>query len=225
MALPRVGQTVFLDVRSGPLAGRYQCRVVDHGQSTLSIETPLRLNSTVPVTFDVGIDFEVVYRALDGAECRFFSNVVKRVVKEIPVLEIYKPKMSAITRIQRREYLRVPINIPVELAFLDSYTKRPVTCKGMSKDISGGGLAFTVESSISVHAEDVIGFRFTIPIDGSMTEVLGKGIVLRVLDLSEKNVKKVISVRFFDISDQNRQRIVRFTFQRQIEISKKLDQL
>jgi c-di-GMP-binding flagellar brake protein YcgR len=220
MALPRIGQNIYLDVRSEALKGRYQCRVMDSGPTSLFIEIPMRINAPIPVTFDVGVEFEVIYRALDGAECRFFSKVLNRVVRELPVLEIAKPKSNEITRIQRREYLRVPVTEQVEFSFQDAVTRKLVNSKGLTRDISGGGMAFFVDPSVPIRPEDTVSFTLQLPNDPNA--ITAKGVVLRVLDMTDQNGKMVVSIRFTDITDQNRQRIVKFTFSRQIEISKKL---
>jgi c-di-GMP-binding flagellar brake protein YcgR len=220
MALPRVGQIVYLDVRKEPLMGRYQCRVVDGDSTSFYIETPMRLNVSMPVAFNKGDEFEVVYRALDGAECRFPSKVLSRQIRDLPVLEIVKPKTSDITRIQRREYLRVPFSESVELSFIDTITKKTVHANVMTRDISGGGMALLANPDLPIRAEDVLSFTFRLP--NEPQQVTGNGVVLRVFDLSDNLDKKLISIRFTEISEQNRQRIVRFTFARQIEIRKKL---
>jgi c-di-GMP-binding flagellar brake protein YcgR len=221
LAYPLIGQTVQLEVSDGYFMGKYTARIQDMEKTRLFIDMPLKANAKSPTRIDDGVEVLVRYRAADGAQCSFITTVTGREVRNIPLLSLNRPKLSDIHRQQRREFLRVPLTVPINIVFMDSETKNIITCTAHGVDVSGGGLAMRVKKDIGIRANDVVGFSFRLPLDGNGFDITGKGRVIRVGQPDEMNGLKVVSMKYFEISETDRQRIVQFSFKSQIAMREK----
>jgi c-di-GMP-binding flagellar brake protein YcgR len=215
-----IGQSIQLEVIDGRHAGRYTARVQDLERTKLFIEIPLKANSTQPSPLPEGQSVLIWYRAADGAQCSFTTTVMGRETRNIPLLAVKKPAYSEIHRQQRREFLRVPISVPMSLVFMNASTKEIVTAQATGNDISGGGLSFICKKELPISKEDIIGFQFQMPIDGKKHDIVGKARVIRVGQAREASLQ-LVSLKFFEVNEQDRQRIVQYTFKRQLEMREK----
>lgn len=200
--------------------GRYAARVQDIEKTKLFIEMPLRQGAKVPSQFPQGLAVLIRYRAVDGAQCTFTTRVLGRDVRQIPLLALHRPRLSEIHRQQRREFLRVPISSPFDIVYMNSETKEIVSAQAHGQDISGGGFAFRVTKNLSIRAGDIVGFRVVIPHEAG-PEIVGKARVIRVGHPSGELELKSVSLKYFEIREADRQRIVQYSFKRQIEIRDK----
>jgi len=220
LAYPVIGQSIQLEVVDGRHAGRYSARVQDLERTKIFIDMPLKPNSTLPISLPDGQSVLIWYRSADGAQCSFTTSVVGRDTRQIQLLALKKPAYSEIHRQQRREFLRVPIPVPMNIVFMNASTKEIITAKAHGNDISGGGLSFTCKRDLPISKEDIIGFQFQMPIDGKLHDIVGKARVIRVSPGRDAAVQ-IVSLKFFEINEQDRQRIVQYTFKRQLQLREK----
>jgi c-di-GMP-binding flagellar brake protein YcgR len=220
LAYPVVGQSLQLEILDGDYAGRYTARVQDIEKSKFYIEMPLKSGAKVPTQLPQGLLLSVRYRAVDGAQCSFTTRVLGREVRQIPLLALHRPHLSEIHRQQRREFLRVPIPAQFDIVFMDSETKEIISAQAHGQDISGGGFAIRVVNNLGIRAGDIVGFRFTLPQEGG-PEIVGKARVIRVSPTDEETGLKSVSLKYFEIREADRQRIVQYSFKRQIEMRDK----
>ncbi|HEU4964706.1 MAG TPA: flagellar brake domain-containing protein [Bacilli bacterium] len=216
-----IGQTVHLEVTDGYFTGKYTAKLQDMEKTRLFIDMPFKPNAASPTRIDDGVEVLVRYRSADGTQCSFYANVMGREVRNIPLLSLSRPKLSEIHRQQRREFLRVPLSVPIDIVYMDSETKQIVSCATYGSDISGGGLAFRIKREYNIRANDIIGFNFTMPLEGKKYPITGKGRVIRVGQTDEQSGMKVISLKYFEINESDRQRIVQYTFKAQISMRDK----
>jgi c-di-GMP-binding flagellar brake protein YcgR len=222
LAYPVIGQNVQLEITEGHLAGRYASRIQDLEKTKVFIDYPLKTGAQVPTTLAQGQQVLVRYRSVDGAQCSFMTRVIGRDVRQIPLLSLHKPHISEIHRMQRREFLRVPITALFDIVFMDSATKGIISSQAYGVDISGGGLAFRVKKDSPIAAGDIIGFKFQLPApEGQKAhEVVAKARVIRVSPPRENDLK-LVSLKYFEINEGDRQRIVQYSFKRQIQMREK----
>lgn len=220
LAYPVIGQTITLEIADGYFAGRYQARVQDMEGDSIFIDIPLKPGYKNPTNLPTGQPVLVQYRAVDGAQCTFQSEVRGRDTRQIPLLQLQKPEYAQVYRHQRREFLRVPILATFHLVFVDSESKEIITADANGYDISGGGLSFRVRQELTVRRDDIIGFRFLLPLEGRSHEIVGKARVIRVAPV-DKHGWKLVSLKYFEIPESDRQRIIQYSFKRQIELREK----
>ncbi len=144
-------------------------------------------------------------------------------VDNLPAISLKVPEMNAITRIQRREFVRVPIRMDISFMYLTK-KQHPIELKtgeGFTWDVSGGGLSFYSNSPFSILPDDAISVKFRFPSESrDMVPIHAKGTVIRLYESKETNVT-IVSVRFDTLTRAMEQRIVQYVFKRQIELKNK----
>ncbi|KEO83661.1 hypothetical protein EL26_08365 [Tumebacillus flagellatus] len=189
-------------------------------KTKIFIDMPIRPEDKHPTTLPDQTTVMVKYRAADGAQCAFVTQVVGRDKRNIELLALQKPKLEDIHRQQRREFLRVPFNLELELVYLDSISKNIITAKARGHDISGGGLAFIIPTDLPMQANDIIGFRFRMNLEGKGFDIVGKARVIRISPPTDAGYKTV-SLKYYELQENDRQLIVQYSFKRQIEMREK----
>ncbi|WP_157729475.1 flagellar brake protein [Tumebacillus algifaecis] len=220
MAYPDIGQTITLVITDGYYEGRYQARVQDMEEDGIFIEIPLKPGAIMPTNLPTEQSALVQYRAADGALCTFQTEVQGRDVRQIPLLKLLKPDEEHIYRQQRREFLRVPIMATFQLIFVDNETKEIINADAYGYDISGGGLSLRVQHDLPMRSEDIIGFRFRLPLESMTHEIVGKARVIRIAP-QDRHGYKLVSLKYYELSERDRQRIIQYSFRRQIELRDK----
>lgn len=221
MALPKLGQQLFIMRMRDRERG--DAHVLDISQTAIVFELPLSTNSNTLLALDAKDPVLISYFAVDGSLQQFETTIHQKIAQnELQTLQILTPKAEEIRHIQRRSFVRVPANFAV--AFL--VPKREggiplVRGKGLTHDISGGGIRFHPESDVPVVAGDTITVQFSLPKDAPTTPaVSAKGIVLRLKPHELLSIP-ILSIRFTEISNAAQQRIVQYAFKRQLELRAK----
>jgi c-di-GMP-binding flagellar brake protein YcgR len=129
------------------------------------------------------------------------------------MIHIHYPGEEELVKIQRRQFVRVDATADISLYYNDEY--HPT----VTEDISAGGCAVLIRSGMDVAQ----GARITMIIVLTMQtgechylEIAGS--LIRVW---EKNNKKIASIQFLNLSEIQRQLIMRYCFERQLELRKK----
>ncbi|PWK14294.1 flagellar brake protein [Tumebacillus permanentifrigoris] len=220
MAYPVIGQKINIEVKDGSYVGRYSARVQDMEKTKIFIDLPMKLEAKSPTVLPEKMTIMVRYRSIDGAQCSFVTVVLGREKRNIDLLGLHKPKIEDVHRQQRREFLRVPFHLDLDLVYMDSVTKSIITAQARGQDISGGGLSFAIPADLPMQANDIIGFRFRMNLEGKGYDIVGKARVIRIAPPNETGYKAV-SLKYFELNETDRQLIVQYSFKRQIEMREK----
>ncbi len=222
--LPTIGIRVDVQ-RNNKEPKKGLARVLDLSKELIIIDLPFTEFGNHVLLFEPDDEISISYLLNDGSVYYFTTQVVRNrlTVDNIPAISIKVPNMSAISRIQRREFVRVPVRADISFMYL-SNSHPPVEIKtgeGFIWDISGGGISFYSNQYISIRPNDAISVKFRFPNEPrDMPPVQAKGTVVRLYESKETNVT-IVSVRFDNISRAMEQRIVQYVFRRQIELKNK----
>ncbi|HOQ27730.1 MAG TPA: PilZ domain-containing protein [Armatimonadota bacterium] len=192
-----------------------------------------RVEATDPDEFTVAAPLdergEVPIRAGDRVEVRsdneagqiwFEAYVRGRCAEKVPVIALAWPR--SYERQQRREYVRVPIRMPVLLIFPAAEGRPEIRCEARTRDLGGGGLQaqWLHPDTIS----DLMGRRLIIEIelpDGG-EPVRAVGTVVRAREAgTETSPIAELGIEFVQVSERDRNRICRHIYNRQIELRKR----
>lgn len=152
----------------------------------------------------VGQNIEII---ISGENCltRFETKIfeIKGDIANFLIPEKFK-------NIQRREYTRININIPVNL-------KKPAAANESintsTEDLSGGGMKVMSESSFDI--DTLLEAKLSINTKKNIKTLIK---ILRV-DTCEQNLKKYhLSGKFKEISNADRITIIQLCFKRQLEL-------
>lgn len=199
----------------------YRSRIVEVDDTYWYIDYPVN-EKTGKVTFVLdGVKFAAWFvGAKDQAVYRFFTEVLERVYKEIPMLKIKKPMAGEMNRIQRRQYVRVETAVNVACHPKNEEIFKPFVT--VSEDISAGGMSLFIPKNSFVEENAEINLFFALNYsDGSITYFEQKAKVIRTSKMKGVEHKKRASIEFIDIDEKTRQTLVHFCFQQQLKMKKK----
>lgn len=204
--LVRVHQSALLEVNEKE---RYTCRVYDFAESFISLSAPTDDNN-LPVIVRSGTNVRVVLQSGNGF-IGFAAKVIgPRVVNGVPVLDITKPKR--IEKSDRREYYRVPVDLPMQYRLISEDLYR--TCR--IADISGGGLLCLIPRYTHIEHGSEFDIRLSLANIGNTIEA--RVVVRKVFEPAPRSDNIRVACEFLDIPPRTREAIIRYVAQRQLEL-------
>jgi len=216
--LPKVNQLLYIQIASSDeeeAALEYKTRIADENETELFIEIPVQENTGKYKRLFLGDELSAYYLLEDGVKHYFNSHVLGFQEDVVRLIRIRKPEADSITKVQRRHFLRVSTEL--ELAVQLSSRVRFI---GLTDDVGGGGISFLCDGKWPMTQGTVLDCWLLVPYkNGSLEHAQFKAEVVRVKKL--ESGRNQVMVRFNSITDGERQKIIRYCFERQLEIRKK----
>lgn len=215
--LPKINQVLHMQINSideEEAKQEYKSRISDIAADYITIEVPLNEKSGRLKRLFVGDEMSV-YFLTDGGVKNYFTTTVLGFKEDIVrMVLIKKPEPEAITKVQRRSFLRVPAELEIAVKLTEQ-----IQFLAMTDDVGGGGISLLCDGSIPLKTQDTLSCWLLLPFkNGKVDHVPFKGEVVRVKPL--ESGRQQIMMRFSDISDKDRQKVIRFCFERQLEFRK-----
>lgn len=165
------------------------------------IAVPIHDGNLIPIP--IGSDIWIYYSVDSKGIFYFKAKVTDRIKDAISYLKI---KQSNETKtIQRRDYFRIDVNIPVEIYTLDN----EFISSGYAKDLSGGGLKFISNKKLELNEE----LCCKINIEGKESTVKGK--VIRSIMYEKDSTQFQMGIKFLELDEKIRNFIVSYIFKQQ----------
>ena len=198
------GQIVDILLDSGDRPLRLSTRILEVGPRGFAVfrpmegGAPIAIGERLKVTFPRG-------NAIWTLDCPVQATISMRVDLGIPDPE-------HISRVQRREHLRVPMTVPMDYQVgLEGKFSRPR--QGLLQDLSGGGCLLLLNEE--VHYGAILRVHLSMEEYGLM-EVAGR--VVRVSQAERrKSGRWHVAVEFYPIAERDRDRLVKFVFNKHRE--------
>lgn len=211
---PVINQTIELFLKPDEPASQYASRVADITDETIAVELPFKKAGSL-LSLPVGTLLHIRYTDDMNAQCEFETRVVSTRKDNVQLALIEKPPLERITRTQRRNYLRVPAELEVAVQTpSEKFVAR-------TQDVSGGGVSFHCEEKYKLHMDDrcqcwiLIHFH-----NGSIEHVPFTGSFVRIRKKLNTSYQWV-SLKIDQITESDQQKIIRYCFERQIQLNKK----
>ncbi|WP_059106008.1 flagellar brake protein [Shouchella shacheensis] len=209
----------FEETTNAGEASVYKARIADMFSSHLAVEVPTHDKSGRVRIFEQGQQLKAWFVDKQG-NCYVFSTVViGREKDRIPLLLMTHPHRE-LHKIQRREFVRVPSQLPLTLHSVKDNEFPSI--KALTRNISGGGLAFILKEAPPF--ESGTNLRFSLELPSSKEDVVsveGTAQVVRIAPPAEKVDPYQVFLQFSAIEEKERQAIIRYTFRRQLKLGKK----
>lgn len=214
--LPTIGQVITLEVTSEEQDKKpmLKSRIADENPDVLWIEVPTAEKGRF-IRLVEGDMLVISYTSSTTGVTYTFRSEVKGNKKEnaTVLFAIRKPALSEVHSVQRRAFVRVEASL--EVACLFAGVKKFVAT---TVDISGGGLSMITDSSLNLQAEDELECWLLVPFrNGNIEHIPFIGAVVRTKPVQQG---LMVMMRIAEISESDRQKIVRYVFERQIELRK-----
>jgi len=202
------GISVELVVQDGEYKGRYRTKIEEVGTRILSVGVPLCEGQFIPLR--EGTILDVIFND-EYSAYTFSSYIIRRLALPIPTFIIEFP--NKINKVQRRQYVRVPIVNPVVYSVVtkDGISKEK---KGFTADLSGGGMLLRTFENLP--PETMIMINTLI----GENNIDIQGITIRSIKEDNSNYYDV-SVMFIGISERIRDKIISYVFDIQRQMRRK----
>ena len=192
----------------------YKSRIADIRDDQLLVEIPIDVETGKMKRLEVYDQISAYYITKDGVKHYFETEVLGFHTDVIRLMVLRKPDPSSITRIQRRTFLRIPARQEVALKLGEHLQFLAVT-----EDISGGGISIICDGHIPIKENDVLSCWILLHFrNGTIEHVPFRGEVIRTKSM--EGGKQLAPIRFIEISESERQKIIRFCFEKQLEMRK-----
>ncbi|MCG9967963.1 flagellar brake domain-containing protein [Pelotomaculum terephthalicicum JT] len=187
----------------------YASSVQDVNEREFCIAVPVK--ESRPLVLSKGDQVKVSFIA-DMTRYEFTTMTRGRRHDNIPLFVLAMPEDY--TRVQLREFVRVPTTLEVKYARLPLEGKEPVFIKTDSLDLSGGGMRILIKSDLA--AETRLMIKFAVPLKTGPQDIDVVGRVLRTW-VDERTRLRQAAIQFVKISRKQEDLITRFLFNRMSE--------
>ncbi|WP_010494949.1 flagellar brake protein [Paenibacillus elgii] len=216
--LPKVNQTLFIQINSideEEAKQEYKSRIAGVSDAYISMEVPMNDKSGKLKRLYPGDELSVYFITEGGVKNYFISSVLGFSDDVIRLVLIKKPDPESITKVQRRNFLRVPAILEIAVKFSEQ-----LQFVSLTDDVGGGGISFLCEGYVPVESGHTVECWLLVPFkNGQIEHVPFKSEIVRVKEL--ETGKKQVMMRFSEITDRDRQKIIRYCFERQLDFRKR----
>lgn len=219
----KIGKKIEIEIMSKKKLEfiQYQSKVEDIDEKEVYIWMPVVKGNIVPLS--IGEEVSVNFIEKDGIYS-FTGKIQRRASKPYPFFTLEYPEN--LRRIQRRGFVRVALNLAIELKTeVEKKSKDgkeiemvEVIHKGVSRDLSGGGVY--IMSVLKFKLDDE--FKMTFKLTNGL-EFLNLKTKIKRIDVIEKEKRKIYGYgfEFYEIDDRLRENIISYLFNLQRERRKK----
>jgi c-di-GMP-binding flagellar brake protein YcgR len=192
----------------------YKSRITDMNERLFAIEEPIHIKSGKLKHLFRGDQLSVSYEK-NAVKHYFQTEVVGFREDVISQVLIKVPEPSAITKVQRRSFLRVSAQLEVA-----GVSAGNVRFLALTEDLSGGGLSLTCDDHIELEEKEIFsGWLLVHFKNQTIDHIPFKAQIVRIKKLEEER-KQLLMAGFSDILEADRQKIVRYCFEKQLELRK-----
>lgn len=210
----KVNQILHIQVASGDdeeAHKEYKTRVADLSEHYISIEIPISEQTGRFKKLYVGDELSVYYVAEGGIKNYFNSYVLGFKEDVVRLVVIKRPADEEISRVQRRNFLRVPAELEMAIKM-----ESGLQFVARTEDVGGGGISFLCDGKLGIKAGEKAECWLLIQYkNGSVDHVPFKAELVRSKTL--ESGRQLIMIKFSEILDGERQKIIRYCFERQLD--------
>lgn len=212
-----IGDTLTLEPKNSVEIERYKCKVVEINGNQIYIDYPINMETQRTVFLLDGTQLKASFIAKNGSVYLFQTEVMGRRKQNIPMLKLYYPGEENLVKIQRRQFVRVETPVDVAVHPISDEFK-PFTT--ITDDISAGGAAIILRNNNVLNKGDIFHLWLSLPMNNGEYHYLKlKSKAIRLIESKESN--NLLSIQFLETTGQEKQLLLRFCFEKQLELKKK----
>ncbi|WP_238457704.1 flagellar brake protein [Desulforamulus ferrireducens] len=186
------------------------------------IYVPIPYNNNHPLVLSHGEKVRIKYMG-EGSVYLFVTEAIGRKAEQdkLPLYVFKHPRPEDITRIQMREFARVPVLMDIFFAPPPAKNEEPVFQKAYSVDLSGGGIKIALKEPVKTGTILLVKFDLYIRAKKRQEEfrLLAKTVRCQLAD-DEAKVYHA-SLQFLDIRPAQQDLLMAFVFERMVEIKRR----
>jgi c-di-GMP-binding flagellar brake protein YcgR len=215
----KIGNLIYLEIiTSDNKRNKYKCKVEDLSPNSITVTYPTNIETNKTEFFLDGTPFNCEFSSKDKVAYRFSTELRGRKKNRTPLLILSYPGHNKLTRVQRREYLRVEKSVDIAVHPTDeSFT--PFVA--VTLDISAGGMSLILPQNHSLKAgQELLCWIVLQMQSGDNYYFKQKCKVLRILAPKDAERDKA-PVKYIDINETDRQQMIRYCFEQQLHLKRK----
>lgn len=196
---------------------RLKARLADAAGEEYLMELPLPENAGRPYVPQAGHRWRVFYLLNGSALFSFDTRVLGVVQSNISLVRVTLPEDNGVEKIQRRDFLRMPIKLDVTLEAENSAYQ----LHGVTLNISGGGMAVSCHPKTPVKGGDRLSGLLHVPADDGRQrdrEVPVSVEVVRVDPALGQTSRTICYCKFTSLRPKDQAAIIRLCNKRQREL-------
>ncbi|MDH7576742.1 MAG: PilZ domain-containing protein [Bacillota bacterium] len=197
-------------------AGSYPSRVEEILSDKIFFAAPIKKG--IPIPLRKGDPITVNYWG-QTAGYSFTTKVIEtRFKRVLPVIIVERPKK--VTRIQRRNFLRIPAVLPLTFSILEGPERvsRPEIFHTETVDLSGGGAM--IKTPVKLSKDEYLEMELTLPRKGTIN-IVGRVVRTQETKKGSTGLIYLTGIDFEVIDESDRDKIIAFVFERQRELRRK----
>lgn len=208
----KINQIVEIEVEEGyDFSGSFRTRVEDIRENSLVLGMPMEKSNYIPLRPGSEV---IVWYWDDSASYAFYCRVRDRIREPIPLIVLEWPPFKT-EKIQRRNFVRVPVNLELDFA-IDGQSEKEEFQKVIIRDLSGGGAQFISKTKLA--KGEILKIRLFLP----QKTIECKAKVMWVYtEIIDKRERYLVGIKYLDISEKTQDQIIEYVFQRQRELIQK----
>jgi c-di-GMP-binding flagellar brake protein YcgR len=189
----------------------YFSSIQDFKEEYFSISLPYRRGR--PLNLRMGDRVKITVPG-DSEAFSFVSEVIGQRNDPLRLIDLALPER--IERIQRRHFVRLPVNIDVFFAEGEDAEENLTYFKAATVDLSEGGMR--IRTSQNFPLETCLWVKFTLPLEGNPVEIFTRTRVVRtVVQFLDSGKFYETALEFIDLPGLRRDQIFTYVFKRMIE--------
>ena len=209
----KIGTMLILEPTYTERVEKFRCKVVEQKDGVIYIDYPINTITKKTAFLIDGAQFRVTFNDESKQSFAFNTEVLGHKKENISMIMLSCPPDDEFIKIQRREFVRVQTPVDVAVEYDNHFTQL------VADDISAGGVLLTLSKPINFKDGDTV--RLTIVLPYMNNEIRYIQTDALVVAIVERDNRTLASLQFTDTDDIDKQYIVRFCFERQLQIRKK----
>lgn len=205
-----VGTIIVIDKEHTEDSEKFKSKVVDIGDGFVMIDYPTHIETGRTAFIIDGTVLLVSFIDSLKMSYAFKTEVCGRLNRGIPMLKLTYPGDDQLIKIQRREYVRVETALDVAVRTEIGFSQLTAA------DLSAGGIALNIPGTPPFNEDDLLPMTIVLPF--ANTDIRYVKVGGRVIRIWEKDGRQIASIQFEEIEAVDRQYIIRFCFERQLEV-------
>jgi c-di-GMP-binding flagellar brake protein YcgR len=202
------GLVIDLVVLEGEYQGKYRSRIEEVGNKILTVGVPFVQGEIVPLREGTKV---LITFWDDLSAYEFEGEIMQRIAVPVPLLVLKLPDF--ITKVQRRNYVRVPATYPITYRSVDEAGLSDLY-RGTMIDLSGGGMRFLTKEGLENHS--LLYVHLELP-----TALIQTPARICRVEKTDDVQRYCVTVEFSDLSERERDQIIRCVFEIQRVMRKK----
>lgn len=210
----KIGATLYLERGED----HFRSRLVEMKEGKLFIDLPTDTKTNRTSQMEEGDLLHVSFIRDDTGLYSFYTKVIGRKLGRVPMLVLDHPEEESLSRMQRREFVRIESSVDVAV---HPKEERFHAFSTTTVDLSGGGIAIRLPShhglkdNMEIYCWVVLPRRL-----GELDYLLLTCKVIRIFQ-SDKEQNGWASLAFVNTTEKVRQQVIRYCFEQQLERKKK----